>query len=223
MLCVHAGHVDIAALLVVHRGGFGHCLVHPLGEVGIGCQVDILVLESVANLNGSNLLVLCIGVGNIGSRRGHEDSVGELRRTADIAGIQEDVVVRVDVVVHATFDVSAYKVHRFRASVLCIVIVAVFAPIGGVVESGIHKRSPRFAAIFQLCEAACLEDMACVVAIADIAHAQVLVQPLGVCCRAVVRGVYLLTRSINIVVAVVQVHNHILVNTLIVAEVDTCI
>ena len=87
MLCIHAGHVDVAALLVVHRGGFGHRLIHPFGEVGIGCQVDILVLESVANLNGSNLLVLRIGVGNIGSRRGHEDSVGELRRTADIAGI----------------------------------------------------------------------------------------------------------------------------------------
>ena len=170
-------------------------LVHPLGVVGIDIGRENSALEAVTNLERHNLLVYGIGVGSVAYTRRKECTAGVERSAADVASVEEYVVVAVDIVVGTTLNSPTDEVQLLRFCVLSIVVELIDAPVAGVVDrTGKYEvKSLVEHVVFGLSECALLMSVSVVVAIYDITHTKFLIFPHGVGSSGIVGSRYILT------------------------------
>ena len=133
-------------------------------------------MESVANLHGSDLLVLGIAVEGVRGIGCHKRSV-ELRCTGDETCVQEEVVEAIDVVVDTTFDCSAEEADNIRLLMRLIVVEAVNTPIIGVTERTVDEGGECIFDILECAEHTFLHHMTGVVTINNVAYVHLLVRP----------------------------------------------
>ncbi len=224
MACVDALKVEHEAVVGAGYGARAHDgTVEPLGVVSVEGEGEDAAGEAVADLERVGFLVDSVIVDDVAGVVGCE-SVGEERSAADVAGIEEDVVVSVYVVVCSALDLSAEEVDLVGLAVCVVVVEMVVAPVGGIAHGTGEDEVEFFLkrGVFNLSVDAFLKGVALEVAVDDVAYAEVLVLPVGVGGSGVVDGAYALTVGVvHEVCAAVEVGNLVVVVAYIVAEVDT--
>ena len=206
-------HIEPGLVRVAQVAVFGHALVHPFGEIAVHVDRSVLVLEPVTDLHGSDLLVLGFVIDGIGGADRHVYRL-VFRRTADKAGVEEDVVPFGELVIDTSLDSTADAYHRVACGDV-VVVVAVLAPVMVEAHRAVDEGGEVVLAVFQAAEESFLYDSTCIVAVGDVAHAEFLVHP----CVVVAFGVVLRqdgrTVGVDIITAAEEVADHRLVDTLV--------
>ena len=130
---VKTSHID-KSVDIINSRSLGHSLVEPLCPVAVYINGEPLEAVAIANLQRHNLLVLSVRVGYVACHRCKEGTVVELRSTADVASVEEHVVLVGDVVVGTTLYSEADVALGVRLCVLLVVEQAVVTPVRGVGE-----------------------------------------------------------------------------------------
>ena len=152
---------------------------------------------------------------------GHEGPA-ELRRAADKAGVDEEVVMFVEVVVRTGFDGPTCIADGLGALVLLIVVEAIFTPVVGIGERAVEECHELVLIPFEGGKSAFLHYVPRIVAIHDVSYRILLICPCWVIAVAVVlcrHTIY--SRSIDKVISAHQIADDGCVNTLVVTHVDT--
>ena len=85
-------------------------------------------METITDFYGSNLLILGVVIERVTHGRRHEEAV-EFRLTSDETGVDEEVVITIEIVVYTTLNRTAEFVCRLRALVVFVIIETIHAPI----------------------------------------------------------------------------------------------
>ena len=106
--------------------------VYPSSVVCVEIGSENGVAETVTDFVGHNLLVHGIGVGGIAHSRRKECATRIERSAADVAHVEECVVMLVEVVVGTTLHGEAEIVLGLRLSVFLVVVETVVTPVRSV-------------------------------------------------------------------------------------------
>ena len=152
---------------------------------------------------------------------GHE-CPAELRCTTDKTGVDEEVVMFVEVVVRTGFDSSTGIPDGLGALVLLIVVEAIHTPVVGIRERAVEECHELILIPFEGGKSALLHYVPRVVAIHDVAYCILLICPCRVIAVAVVLFQHTIySRSIDEVITAHQIADNRGMNTLVVTHIDT--
>ena len=212
-------HVILGLIRIGEVSILGHGLIHPFGEITVDVDGSVLVLKAVTEFDGSDLLVLGLVVDGIGGADRHVYRL-VFRCPADETGIEEDVMILSELVVHTGFDRSSDTYYGVTGGDV-VVVITVGTPIMIETQRCVDEGREVILAVLEATEHTFLHDRSGVVTVSDVAYTQFLVHPCVIVAFGVILRQHTLTGSIHIVTAAEEVRYHGLVNTLVPAYIDT--